>query len=156
MIQAPQIEPVSNLIRNYLAIFAKLKNGPVFLAQRSKPAAVLVSLEEWTETANRLAQLEGLLASKRVVAAIDRGEMTTIKHDDLVKLLAEKQANASSGKLNIALRLETTSSTAALIPAIYWAKSNAYVIRRMACQQRITPRLRAMSFGACCATGSFM
>lgn len=97
MIQAPQIEPVSNLIRNYLAIFAKLKNGPVFLAQRSKPAAVLVSLDEWTETANRLAQLEGLLASKRVVAAIDRGEMTTIKHDDLVKLLAEKRANATVG-----------------------------------------------------------
>jgi PHD/YefM family antitoxin component YafN of YafNO toxin-antitoxin module len=97
MIQVPQIEPVSNLVRNYLAIFAKLKNGPVFLAQRSKPAAVLVSLDEWTATANRLAQLEGLLASKRVAAAIDRGEMTTIKHDDLVKLLAEKRANATVG-----------------------------------------------------------
>lgn len=97
MIQAPQIEPISNLIRDYLAIFAKLKNGPVFLAQRSKPAAVLVSVEEWTATANRLAQLEGLLESKRVLAAIDRGEMETISHDDLVKLLAEKRANATMG-----------------------------------------------------------
>ena len=97
MIQAPQIEPVSNLIRDYLAIFAKLKAGPVFLVQRSKPAAVLVSVEQWRETARRLAQLEGLLESKRVIEAIDRGEMGTISHDDLVKLLAEKRANAAVG-----------------------------------------------------------
>ena len=43
----PQIEPVTKLSRDYKTIFAKLSNGPVFLAQRSKPAAVLLSVQEY-------------------------------------------------------------------------------------------------------------
>ena len=97
MIQAPQIEPVSNHIRDYLAIFAKLKAGPVFLVQRSKPAAVLVSVEQWSATARRIAELEGALEARRVLAAIESGASGTISHDDLVKLILEKRANATVG-----------------------------------------------------------
>ena len=96
MIQAPQIEPVSILVRDYLTVFAKLKDGPVFLAQRSKPAAVLVSVEQWTATAKRLAELEGQMEALRVAGLIDRGEMGTIKHDDLVRLIAEKRAHVAT------------------------------------------------------------
>lgn len=74
MIQAPQIEPVSNLARDYRSMFAKLKAGPVFLAQRSKPAAVLVSVDEWTATANELARLRRMVEFDRQLAAIRAGE----------------------------------------------------------------------------------
>jgi PHD/YefM family antitoxin component YafN of YafNO toxin-antitoxin module len=97
MIQAPQIEPVSNLIRDYRTLFAKLKLGPIFLAQRSKPAAVLVSVEQWRQIARRLAEAEGALAAKRVLAAIQGGSMGTISHDELVKLIAEKHTDAPVG-----------------------------------------------------------
>jgi len=74
MIQAPQIEPISNLARDYRTMLAKLKTGPVFLAQRSKPAAVLVSVEEWTATANDLARLRRMVEFDRQLAAIRTGE----------------------------------------------------------------------------------
>jgi prevent-host-death family protein len=61
MIHAPQIEPVSNLVKDHKAVFAKLGSGPVFLAQRSKPAAVLVSIDEWTEVVNRLEELQDIV-----------------------------------------------------------------------------------------------
>jgi prevent-host-death family protein len=96
MIQVPQIEPISALVRDYLSIFAKLKDGPVFLAKRSKPAAVLVSVEDWAATARRLSQLEGLLEAKRILAAVDRGEMGTVSLEELKQLLAERRANAAT------------------------------------------------------------
>jgi PHD/YefM family antitoxin component YafN of YafNO toxin-antitoxin module len=52
-----QIEPVSEMVKNYRGLLAKLGNGPVYLAARSKPAAVLVSPSEWD---NILDELEAL------------------------------------------------------------------------------------------------
>lgn len=75
--QAPQIEPVSTLVRNHLAIFAKLQAGPVFLAQHSKPAAVLVSVEDWTATAKELARLQRIIEADRQFAEVDAGQFLT-------------------------------------------------------------------------------
>jgi hypothetical protein len=40
--QTPQIEPVTSMVKDHKAVLAMLKAGPIFLAQRSRPAAVLV------------------------------------------------------------------------------------------------------------------
>jgi PHD/YefM family antitoxin component YafN of YafNO toxin-antitoxin module len=48
-----------------------LENGPVYLAQRSRPAAVLLSTEQWDRIAARLEDLEpmvDILQSKLEVA----------------------------------------------------------------------------------------
>ncbi|MDQ3249706.1 MAG: type II toxin-antitoxin system Phd/YefM family antitoxin [Chloroflexota bacterium] len=54
----PQLVPVSELRYNHKKVFARLGDGAVLLAQRSKAAAVLVSVEEWDRRAKRLQELE--------------------------------------------------------------------------------------------------
>lgn len=69
----PQIVPVSELRNKHSEVFGMLLKGPVVLAQRSRPAAVLVSVEQWNELQHykHLALLDE--RSKR----IDRGEFLT-------------------------------------------------------------------------------
>ncbi len=42
-----QFIPVTHLIRDHLSVLGKLSNGPVVLAQRSKPTAVLLSVDDY-------------------------------------------------------------------------------------------------------------
>lgn len=53
----PQIVPISDFRIRQTEVLDKLDNGPVFLAQRSKPAAVLVSMDEWDRLQAELTQL---------------------------------------------------------------------------------------------------
>ncbi|MEZ4659333.1 MAG: type II toxin-antitoxin system Phd/YefM family antitoxin [Caldilineaceae bacterium] len=86
----PQIEPVTTLSRNYKALFAKLSKGPIFLAQRSKPAAVLLSIHDYEKMINRLNRLEAIQEAKLILEGIERGELKTISHDELMSLMLEK------------------------------------------------------------------
>ncbi|MEM7536221.1 MAG: hypothetical protein AAF639_28820 [Chloroflexota bacterium] len=62
----PQIEPITTMARDHTALISKLDNGPVILAHRSKPAAVLVSINEWNQIADELARLRrAFLAEQR-------------------------------------------------------------------------------------------
>ena len=67
----PQIESVTNLQRNYKALFGMLDKGPVVLSQASRAAAVLVSVTEWDRRAKRLAYLERVVAGDYAVATGD-------------------------------------------------------------------------------------
>ena len=58
MLVLPQMEVISNLKNRPTQVLAKIRRGPVVLMQRSKPAAVLVSVVEWERTSQRLAELE--------------------------------------------------------------------------------------------------
>ena len=73
----PQIEPVTRLARDHTAIFALLRNGPVILAQHSKPTAVLVDVATWNETLRRLASFERLAAGDRALERVRAGEFLT-------------------------------------------------------------------------------
>jgi prevent-host-death family protein len=91
----PQIVPISDLRIRHTEVLAMLEQGPVFLAQRSKAAAVLVSVGEWNVIAGqlkRLQQLELLAEAKRNKAGVEQGEATTISHDELKQLVLEKIA----------------------------------------------------------------
>lgn len=89
----PQLVPVSELRYNHREVFRMLKNGAILLAQRSKPAAVLVSVEEWDRRARRLIELEGLLEAKQALARIDDGLATTTTLDELKQQLAQRRAS---------------------------------------------------------------
>jgi PHD/YefM family antitoxin component YafN of YafNO toxin-antitoxin module len=54
MLKTPQIEPVTNFLKDHKAVLEKLRMGPIFLAQRSKPAAVLVAVDEWDHIVEEL------------------------------------------------------------------------------------------------------
>ena len=57
----PDVVPVSELRGNHKKIFSQIQNGPVILAQHSKPAAVLVSVDNWNDREKRIDVLEARL-----------------------------------------------------------------------------------------------
>jgi prevent-host-death family protein len=54
----PQIIPVTEMRLRHKSVLELLTKGPVILAQHSKAAAVLISVEEWDRRARRLEELE--------------------------------------------------------------------------------------------------
>lgn len=87
----PQIEPVTSLSKDYRSVFSKLDNGPVVLAMRSRPAAVLLSIHDYEKLITRLEHFELLAEAKRNIAKADADPSTVISHDELKRLLAEKR-----------------------------------------------------------------
>ena len=89
----PQFLPVSTLQRTYNAVVSKLANGPVFLSQKSKPIAVMLSTNDY----ERLAQAEVELKRLKRLAKYDRdfAEMRAGNYTDLDDLLAGDNANPS-------------------------------------------------------------
>ena len=71
MNKVQQIEPITQIQRAPSEVLAMLANGPVVLAQRSKPAAVLVSVEEWDRLADELTRLRLSVESRYIVAQND-------------------------------------------------------------------------------------
>lgn len=71
MNRVQQIEPITTMQKAPTEILAMLTNGPVILAQRSRPAAVLVSVEEWDRLADELTTLRLAAEARRVKAEND-------------------------------------------------------------------------------------
>jgi prevent-host-death family protein len=78
----PQIAPITQLQRDHRLILSRLKQGPVILTQHSKPAAVLVSADQWDETAKELKRLQRIIAGDRAIAAVRSGEFHTEEEVD--------------------------------------------------------------------------
>ena len=81
MVTSPQIVPISDFRVHQSDVLTKLENGPVFLAQRSKPAAVLVSLTDWDNMVAELRRLRRYAEAARQFAEIKAGNYTDL--DDL-------------------------------------------------------------------------
>ena len=91
----PQIEPITTMAKNHKAVLTMLANGPVILAQRSRPAAVLLSVNDYDKLIKRLEQFELLAEAKRVLADIDSGKTGTTSYDELKRLLSERQTQGT-------------------------------------------------------------
>ena len=73
----PQFLPISTLQRTYSAVVSKLPNGPVFLSQRSKPIAVMLSTDDYDRLAKaetELQHMKRMLAAEKDFAAMRQGE----------------------------------------------------------------------------------
>lgn len=77
MKSVPQMASIAELEQDHLSIFQRLTQGPIIIANRSEPQAVVVSMQEWDELADRmrnmeqrLARLETYVESKRIAAAM--------------------------------------------------------------------------------------
>jgi len=67
--------------------------GSVYVIERyRKPTAVVISYAQWQTTQKRLRELELLMEARQIEAKIEQGEMGTIAHDDLKRLMLEKRA----------------------------------------------------------------
>lgn len=72
--KTPQIVPVSDLRMKHIQVFEMMNKGPVFLAQRSKPAGVLVSIAQWDRLMELLEDQSDLIDALKMELAIARGE----------------------------------------------------------------------------------
>lgn len=73
----PRIMPVSDLRTKHKEMFGTLNEGPIVLAQRSKPTAVLVSVEQWSNTAEELKRLQRIIESDAALARMEAGDYVT-------------------------------------------------------------------------------
>jgi prevent-host-death family protein len=95
MLQMPQIEPVTRMVRDHRGVLEKLKDGPVFLTQRGREAAVIVSVAEWRLIATLLKELEDLRRqarierSKRVYEAMQADPAQVVSQEEYERMLAE-------------------------------------------------------------------
>lgn len=79
----PDVVPVSHLRNNHRELFHQLEEGPVILAQRSKPAAVLVSVAEWNAKERRLEILEARLRYLEVKQQFEKEPPRMVTFDEI-------------------------------------------------------------------------
>lgn len=70
-----QFEPITTIQKAPTEVLAMLANGPVILAQRSRPAAVLVSVKQWDNLSELLEDLTDTVDALRMELAIAKGEV---------------------------------------------------------------------------------
>ncbi len=93
MERAPQIVPVSDLRNKYLEVFELARQDPVFLAVRSRPQAVLISVEQWNAIADELDMLwcerEAVLAKLKI--ATGESKVEHLNEQELQEWLTEDE-----------------------------------------------------------------
>jgi prevent-host-death family protein len=92
MNEVPTIVPVTDLRYKHNELFKRLSEGPVILAQRSKPAAVLVSVADWNQQVKQIRELQLLLLHYKRRAEMQREPADTVTHEELERQLTEKAA----------------------------------------------------------------
>jgi hypothetical protein len=60
-ITTEQIQPISELARGHKRLLALLKEGPVFLTQHGRPAAVMLSPMAWDDITAQVEQLQSVI-----------------------------------------------------------------------------------------------
>jgi PHD/YefM family antitoxin component YafN of YafNO toxin-antitoxin module len=61
MNKLPQMASVADMRQEHLRLFTMLKNGPVVVSNRSKPAAVMLSPEMWDKIVEQLEEQDDLI-----------------------------------------------------------------------------------------------
>ncbi|MFN8489659.1 MAG: type II toxin-antitoxin system Phd/YefM family antitoxin [Caldilineaceae bacterium] len=70
--------------------------GSAYIIERYRePTAVIISYTQWQKMQKRLRELELLMEAQQIEAKIENGEMGTIAHDDLKRLMLEKRAQGT-------------------------------------------------------------
>lgn len=67
-----QVEPVTQLQRNYQVVLDQLPNGPVVLSKSGRAAAVVLSVAEYDRQVERLRRLEATVEGLRFEAAANQ------------------------------------------------------------------------------------
>jgi prevent-host-death family protein len=90
----PQVVSVSELKAHHQKVFDLLDNGPIILAQHSKAAAVLVSVEEWERQTKRLQELEWHEEIQRAAKAARASTEPDLNHEEFMAELSAYHADA--------------------------------------------------------------
>ncbi|MEZ4713486.1 MAG: type II toxin-antitoxin system prevent-host-death family antitoxin [Caldilineaceae bacterium] len=88
MNEIPQIAPVSDMHHRQNEVFAMMDNAPVILAQRSRPRAVLVSVEQWNQMMGELRRARLLIKAQQIYERNNKAN-SWIEFNDLLSKLEE-------------------------------------------------------------------
>lgn len=83
MNRIPQIVPVSDMSIKQQDTLKLLDNGPVILATRSRPTAVLISVAEWDALINEIEVLRDLVDVQEADLNLSTGEPEDFDMDEL-------------------------------------------------------------------------
>lgn len=86
-----QIVPISDMKNNAVAVMKLLAQGPVILAQRSRAAAVLLSVEAWNQYRQQLHDARLLALHYKRLAQMQAEPETVVDHEELEKEMAQKE-----------------------------------------------------------------
>lgn len=89
MNKVQQFEPITHMQTKPGEVLAKLNAGPVILAQRSKPAAVLVSVEQWNRLIERLEDQEDIIDALETKLEITTGKAEMMTQTEIEDWLEE-------------------------------------------------------------------
>ena len=91
MYKTQQFEPVTTMQRSPHKVFAMLSNGPVVLANRSKPAAILVSVELWDRLIEQLEDHEDIIDALEAKLAIKTGQAEMMTQAEIHEWLTKDE-----------------------------------------------------------------
>ena len=108
MNEVPQIAPVSDMHHKQNEILAMMDKAPVVLAQRSKPRAVLVSVEQWNRLITELRRARLLIKAQQIHERNNESDswiefeelLTQLEehHDsDIIKQIRQRLSNHVAG-----------------------------------------------------------
>lgn len=83
---------VSDLRYNYQELFEKIKSKFIVLTQHNQPKAVLVDVNQWNSTLEKVKQLEQHVASLQNALRVERGEERLYTDDEVTTAIAERDA----------------------------------------------------------------
>ena len=78
------VVPISDLRVRQQEVLGKIQKGPVVLAQRSRPGAVLLSWQRWRELVDELELLPDTVEAANTRTRLGGGEDTTINAEDYI------------------------------------------------------------------------
>ena len=91
MEKVQQFEPISTMQQRPQAILERLAAGPVILSVRSKPVAVVASVEQWDNAVELIEDLTDTVHALRMELAIAKGEVDMMSQAEINEWLAEDE-----------------------------------------------------------------
>ena len=83
----PEVVPVSWLRNKHKDIFKQVEEGPILLAQHSKPAAVLVSVADWNAREKQLEILEARLKYLEIKRQFEENPPRLVSFDEIEEIV---------------------------------------------------------------------
>lgn len=83
---------VSDLRYNYQELFERIKKKFIVLTQHNKPKAVLVDVDEWNRTLEKIYRLEMHVQTLQASLRVERGEDRLYTDDELAAAIEAKQS----------------------------------------------------------------
>ena len=90
MNHVPRMVAISDLRNRYTEVFKMLTDGPLVIANRNQPAAVVIDPDQWNSIVDELDDLRDAVVALRELLAVERGEVVLedVSPDDIREWLS--------------------------------------------------------------------